>query len=102
VRIIKASTLLGYARKHPAARNALSAWVLIVSRAEWKSIADVRQTYPHADAVTVGSERMVTVFNISGNNYRLAVAIHYNTQKVFIRDFLTHAEYSKQSWKGRH
>jgi mRNA interferase HigB len=44
----------------------------------------------------------VTVFNVAGNKYRLIVAIHYRIQTVFIRDFLTHAEYSKQAWKGRH
>jgi mRNA interferase HigB len=63
---------------------------------------DVRKTYPHADAVIVGSGRVVTIFNICGNRFRLVVAVHYNTQRVYIREMLTHAEYDRQSWKGRH
>jgi mRNA interferase HigB len=39
------------------------------------------------------------VFNIGGNKYRLIVALHYNTQCVFILRLLTHAEYSKDLWK---
>jgi mRNA interferase HigB len=102
MRIIKASTVLRYAKEYPAARKSLSAWLLIASRLDWQSIDEVRKTYPHADAATVSSGAIVTIFNIAGNNYRLITAIHYNRQMVFIRDFLTHAEYSKQAWKGRH
>jgi mRNA interferase HigB len=76
--------------------------MLIVSRVSWQSIVDVRRTYPHADSVTAASGNTVTIFNIGGNNFRLVAAIHYNTQRIFIRDFLTHAEYDKQTWKGRH
>jgi mRNA interferase HigB len=39
------------------------------------------------------------VFNICGNAYRLICAIHYNTGKVFLLRFLTHAEYDKDRWK---
>lgn len=37
--------------------------------------------------------------NIKGNRYRLIVAIHYNTQMVYVLRFLTHAEYDKGAWK---
>ena len=62
---------------------------------------ETRKTYPHADQVTVRSGRVVTVFNICGNDFRLITAIHYDRQKVFILNFLTHAEYSRSSWKDR-
>ena len=62
---------------------------------------DTRKTYPHADQVKVRSGRTVTVFNVSGNDFRLITAIHYDRQKVFVLDFLTHAEYSRQTWKNR-
>jgi mRNA interferase HigB len=42
------------------------------------------------------------VFNIGGNDYRLVVSIKYRWGVVYIRDFLTHAEYDKDSWKNRH
>lgn len=34
----------------------------------WRGLAEVRQAYPHADAVKVRSGRIVTVFNVCGNN----------------------------------
>jgi len=39
------------------------------------------------------------VFNIGGNKARLIAAIHYNTQKLYIRAVLTHTEYDKNKWK---
>jgi mRNA interferase HigB len=35
------------------------------------------------------------VFDIGGNKYRLIAAIHFNTQKLFIREVMTHKEYNK-------
>jgi len=71
----------------------------VVRQAEWRSLAEVRRTYAHADAVKVGSGKIATVFNIAGNDYRMITAIHYNTGVVYTLLFLTHAEYSKDRWK---
>ena len=54
---------------------------------------------PSADPVRVTSGRTVVVFNIAGNRYRLLTAIHYNMRKVFILRLLTHAEYTRETWK---
>ena len=99
MRIISEKRLRDYARRHPAARVALSAWIQVVRHAKWQSIRDLRRVFPTADAVTVESKRTATVFNICGNNYRLIAAIHYNRQLVFVLRFLTHAEYGKDTWK---
>ena len=40
-----------------------------------------------------------TVFNVGGNKYRVIVVIHYNREKVYIREVLTHAQYDKELWK---
>ena len=61
---------------------------------------DTRKTFPHADQVKVKSGKTVTIFNVCGNEFRLITAIHYDHQKVFVLDFLTHAEYSKNTWKN--
>ncbi len=45
--------------------------------------------------------KIVTVFNISGNKYRLVTAIHYNTRTLFTLQLMTHAEYSKNRWKAK-
>lgn len=49
--------------------------------------------------VKVESRRSVFVFNIAGNHFRLIAAVHFNTGRVFLLDFLSHAEYSKEVWK---
>ncbi len=61
---------------------------------EFKSIAELRTIFPSADKAG-----KLTVFNIGGNKIRLIAAIHYNRQKIYIREVLTHAEYDKNKWK---
>ena len=99
VRIIKTSFLREAARRHPNAAPALRAWQTTVEAATWGSFDDVRRTFSFSDAVRVASGRQVVVFNISGNNYRLICAIHFNHQRIFALRFLTHAEYDKARWK---
>jgi len=50
-------------------------------------------------AVRIESGRVVTVFNVCGNSYRLITAIHYDKQRVFTLRLLTHADYDKNRWK---
>lgn len=100
--IVKASTIRRFAQMHPQAEPALMAWLKVARAAEWQSIQDVRCTFTHADAAMVASGNTVTIFNIDGNKYRLVVSIKYRSQKVYIRDFLTHGEYDGQRWKERH
>ena len=45
-------------------------------------------------------ERSGFVFNIRRNDYRLIVAAHFNRQIVYTLCFMTHAEYSKDTWKS--
>jgi mRNA interferase HigB len=102
MRVIKPATLKVFWARHRAARKPLEEWLVKAQSAQWRSIDDLRKTYPHADAAKVASGATITIFNIKGNAYRLITAIHYNTGIVYIRDFLTHAEYSKDKWKDRH
>lgn len=37
----------------------------------------------------------MTVFNIGGNKYRLVARVEYQRHKVYVKQVLTHAEYSK-------
>ena len=82
------------ARKHPGAAAALDNWYRIARRAVWERHGDVRKDFGHADFV-----EGLTVFNIKGNRYRLTTRVIYPTQKVFVRAFLTHAEYNRGGWK---
>ena len=102
MRIVKPNRIAEYIEAHRDTESALTQWLAIAQAADWKSIADVRLVFPHADAATVASGSQVTIFNIKGNHYRLIVAVHYSTSIVYVRDFMTHAEYSKNRWKDRH
>lgn len=94
MRITSRQPLRDFTAKHPEAKAPLDHWWAIVKRASWKSFADLRRTFPSADKVG----RFV-VFNVGGNNYRLIAAIHFNTERVFVRSVLTHREYDLGKWK---
>jgi mRNA interferase HigB len=100
VRIIKEKFLRDAAVQYPKAARYLAAWVRTVRVANWRSLTELRATYPSADMVTVGSGKNVIVFNVCGNTYRLIVAIHFDRQTAYTLRFLTHADYSKDNWKN--
>jgi mRNA interferase HigB len=99
VRVITRKRLRVFAREHADARASLEAWRRVTEAAEWASLDDVRRDFPTADGVRVTSGRVVTVFNIRGNKYRLITAIHYNRDLVYVMRFYTHAEYDRDRWK---
>ena len=92
--VITRKRLTDFAVAHPDAEGPLDVWYRIAKAAEWRSIADVRETYPHADYVDP-----FTIFNIKGNAYRLIVKIEYQRQQIYIRSVLSHAAYDRGTWK---
>jgi mRNA interferase HigB len=80
---------------HPDAKDSLDAWYRTTKRAKWRSLAETRETFPHADPY--GS---CTIFNIGGNKYRLITKIYYEDQTVLLRFVLTHPEYDREKWKN--
>jgi mRNA interferase HigB len=80
--------------RYPDAQTPLDQWYRVASKADWQSLAEVRQVFPHADAVGE-----CTVFNIGGNEYRLIVSISYERQVIYVKHVLTHKEYDQESWK---
>ncbi len=99
MKVIKSVTVHQWAQKHPTTASSLLGWLALIKAAKFKDFAALKQVYRSADLVRVASGRNVFVFNISGNNYRLIAAVHFNTQRVFALRFMTHAEYSKDKWK---
>jgi mRNA interferase HigB len=92
--LISRRKLLEAARKHRELSGPLDVWYRVAKKAAWGSLADVRLTFPSADAVG-----RFTVFNIKGNAFRLITEINYRTGRIFLREVLTHTDYSRGGWK---
>ncbi len=96
--IIATRTIRAYQDAFPNAATALEAWLEVAGKAYWQSYNEVLETYASADQV--GS---CLVFNIRGNKYRLICGVAYANRWVkgtlFVKHFLTHAEYDKNAWK---
>ena len=94
VHIISWKKLDDFITKHPNSESSLKSWYKLVKNTNFKDFNELRMVFNSVDQVG-----KLTVFNISGNHFRLIAAIHFNRQKVFIRNVLTHTEYDKGKWK---
>lgn len=86
--------ILDFSNKSPDCTTALDSWYRILKHTSVTNFAELKAIFPSADRV-----KGLTVFNIGGNKARLIAAIHYNVQRVFIRQVLTHKEYDTNKWK---
>ena len=93
MRIITRKRILDFAQDHSDCATALDSWYRIIKKSTFGNFAELRATFPSADQVNG-----LTIFNIGGNKARLITAIHYNTQRIYIRHVLTHSEYDKNKW----
>lgn len=92
MRVVGRSVFRAAVKTHPDLEGALDTWHRVAKAAQWESIADVRRTYPHADAV--GD---YTVFNVRGNNYRLVAKVGYVAGLIVVRHVFTPKEYTDWS-----
>jgi mRNA interferase HigB len=80
--------------EHADAKTAIEMWFAVTKAASWLSLADIRADFPAADMI--GS---VAIFNIRSGKYRLITRVVFPNQRVYVKEFLTHAEYDKERWK---
>lgn len=86
-------------RSHPRCRGWLDAWWKNAKREQWTNLDDVRRTYVSADQV--GS---YLIFD-APEAKRLIVGVRYASKNLarggtlFVKCFLTHAEYERGHWK---
>lgn len=92
--VISRKKLRDAAERYGDLSSSLDAWYRLAKKAGWRSLADMRQLFPSADAVG-----RFTVFNIKGNSYRLIAEISYQHRRLYVRHVLTHAEFDKGAWK---
>ena len=53
----------------------------------------------HFQLSLLGQYRDLAIFNIRGNMYRLIVKMVFRKKRIYVKEFLTHAEYDKGAWK---
>ncbi len=94
VKVIGRDLIQLFARKHPDSGSSLKSWMQAMESNSFKHFVELKRTFGSADQVMPH-----TVFNISGNKYRLISVVDYVLQSVSIDCVLTHAEYSRGRWK---
>lgn len=88
MRVISNKSLLDFAAIYPAATKPLQAWRKVVESNTFLNYADLKATFNATDRVGE-----FYIFDVGGNKYRIVAAIHFNTQKLFVRHVFTHKEY---------
>ena len=92
--VISKRGLFEKAAKFADAKSALQVWFDSAVEAQWRNLEDVRKSFPATDMI--GD---LAIFNIRGNHYRLIVRMVFQYQRIYIKEFLSHAEYDKGGWK---
>ena len=89
MRVLARRTLKQYWEANPATEQELRAWFAEAGEADGKTPAELKAKYGSASILKGGR----VVFNICGNNHRLAVRINYDFRTIYVRFIGTHKEY---------
>lgn len=76
--------------RYKESASALDAWYRIAKASTFESFAQLKAAFPSVDKV--GDQY---VFDVGGNKLRILANVEFRQGKIFIRQVLTHAEYSK-------
>ncbi|MGD0465600.1 MAG: type II toxin-antitoxin system HigB family toxin [Gammaproteobacteria bacterium] len=79
--------------KHHHSASALTAWLRLLEANNFKSFAELKQTFSSVDKVG-----KFCVFDVGGNKLRIITVIHFNRGKIYVRAVLTHKEYDQGYW----
>lgn len=90
MRLISNKALRDFAKTHPSAQASLQGWRRIIEQGRFRNFAELKKAF---NAVDKAGDYFV--FNIAGNRYRLIAAIHFNTQILYVRAVMTHADYNQ-------
>lgn len=99
VNIIKIGSIDAYVSHHAISQNGFRIWLTQAKDADWKTLHDVRLTFPAADPI---KNRRI-VFDIGGNKFRMICGYHFGAKKatLFVKWIGTHSEYDKLCKQGK-
>ena len=90
MRIVTEKRIREFIEREPLSVEPMASWAETIRKVAWANPAELKATFAHASFV--GG---LTVFNVSGNKYRLVAFVHYRSQIVYIKGIGTHKEYDK-------
>jgi len=95
IHLVKEQTIRDYMAANANSRIGFELWLSVLEFADWNSPEDIMSSYPTADLLGGGTNRVV--FDIGGNKHRLICKYHFGLKQVhlFVYWIGTHAEYSK-------
>jgi len=82
-------------KRFPQAEVPLLNWRETVKAQKWNHFSELKMTYGSADMVG-----RYTVFNIKGNDFRLAAVVVFHRGCIYIKHVMTHEEYDKGDWRN--
>jgi mRNA interferase HigB len=94
--IISKKPLREFWQLHPESKSVLADWYKKAHQLTATSFPALQQTFATADYVDG-----FTIFDVGGNNYRIIAVIHYDKQRLFVREVMTHADYDRNHWRKK-
>ncbi len=96
MRVISKRLIREFWERRPESKPALEEWFYKVRQVAATSFPELRRTFSSADYVDG-----YTLFDVGGNKYRIATVIHYDKQRLYVRQVMTHAEYDRNDWRRK-
>jgi mRNA interferase HigB len=99
MRIITNRSITQCWKKYPDARPSLAIWEERIYCVNCKDHRELKLVFSTVDYIANPNFKHLTVFNIKGNDYRLAVDVFFNTGHVYVKWFGKHGDYDKVDFK---
>jgi len=92
--VIAKASLRDFWLKHEVSQDALLTWYKTMTKADFKTFAELKNTFASADLI----QPDYIIFNIKGNSYRLITRISFSYKTIWIKHIFTHAQYDR--WRA--
>jgi mRNA interferase HigB len=94
LRVISKKVLFEKASRYADAKMPVQVGWRWRGEADWKSLEDIQRDFPATDMVGPPGH-----LHLKGNSDRLIARVVFRVKKIYVKEFLTHAEYDKEKWK---
>ena len=94
MKVFTRKTIVDYYKKNNQIKKSLKSWYQEAKNAHWNTTQDIKDRYPTASFL----HDNLVIFNLKGNDYRLAAKIDLKKRRIFIKWIGTHTEYDKKTF----